>query len=93
MSENPISEISDQVLRGVFKNAGKSPQCVIALTVKDGRLWMQRRTMDFPIDAFDNVVSLIKEDLEKEKISNVKEKPDGNTNKTRRGRTRAKSSK
>lgn len=88
MTENPIPELSDRSLQGIFKGAGDIPKCVIAIAIKDGRLWMQRRTVGFPLDAFDGVVSLIQDDLEKEKTKRVKESPNGDKTKTRRCRTR-----
>ncbi len=88
MAENPIPEISDQVLKSIFRNAVDSPCCLIAVVIKDGRLWMQRRTVDFPLDAFDGVVGLVEEDLQKEKTKTLKEKSNGDKTKTRRCRTR-----
>lgn len=87
MEENPILVFSDKAMQSIFKGAESLPQCVVAFTVKDGRLWMQRRTSNFPVDAFDSVVRLLQEDLDREK-NQQKEKIDGNTAKTRRCRTR-----
>jgi hypothetical protein len=88
MAENPIPALSNKVMQSIFKGASGSPQCLIAFTIKDGSLWLQRRTEGFPVDEFDSLVKLLQEDLSKEKKQKDKEKTDGYTNKTRRCRTR-----
>ena len=82
MSENPISEISDRSLQGIFKGAAKMPKCVVAFTVKDGTIWMQRRTDNFPIEAFEQAVKLMREDFDKEKNKQNKGTTNGNSTKT-----------